>query len=172
MNPAKCRKDNSGYSLVELITVIAIMAVIIGVVSLSVSLIFSRDAQRSAMLIDDALSETRMLSMSKGGVVKMVIHTKTSTDTAYNTIDIVQPGSTKTITIDRGVVISLKGSATSTPGTDITIEFNKSNGSVLKINGESAAANGLYEIESVAKRGSQTAKVILVANTGRHYTEK
>ena len=164
------KDKNSGYTLVELITVISIMVVIVGVASFSVSLMFSRDAQRAAVLIDDSLSETRMLAMSKDGDVKMII--RTDTDPMKNTIEVHQGSSVKKIGIDRSVLISLKGSATTVPGDSITIEFNKSNGSVSKINGADAVADGLYEIETVAQRGaSKTSKVTLVANTGRHYTD-
>lgn len=167
------QNNDLGYTLVELIVVIAIMAVITGVVSLSVSMIFSQDANKSAKIIDDELAEARMLSMSKSGILVLVIHTKT--DPSQNTLEITRDGSSyKTVSIDRNVFINMKlgGTTISSPGDDISIEFDKSTGSVKKVNGTSAAADGLYEIESVAQKNSRTTSVLLVANTGRHYLEK
>ncbi len=167
-------KKNRGFTLVELISVLAIMMVVLGVAALSVSMMFSRDAQRAAVLIDDELTEARMLSMSKSGLITMIIHTKT--DSSQNTIEIKQDSTTlKTVPIDTNVLISLKlaGTTVASAGSDIEIVFNKSNGSLEKIYGGAPAADGLYEIEAVAKRGQEkTAVVTLVANTGRHYTEK
>ena len=168
----RIKKDNSGMSLLELIAVISIMTIIVGVSSLSIGLIFSRDAERSAVIIDDELTEARMLSMSKSGIITMCINT--NTDPTLNTIDIKQGGTIyKTVRIDKSVLISMAGSATSSPGSVIIIEFDKSNGSVKSINGSPAVDNGLYEIQSQSQRGSsRTATVTLVANTGKHYIQK
>ena len=54
--------DNRGISLVELIVVITIMVVMTGLISIGVSLMFSRDASYVAGRIDDELSEARMYS--------------------------------------------------------------------------------------------------------------
>ena len=52
--------DNSGISLVELIIVISIMVIMTGVMSLGLSIMFSRDTNYVAVRVDDALTETRM----------------------------------------------------------------------------------------------------------------
>ena len=165
------RQDNSGYSLVELLTVISIMMVITGVAALSLSLAFSQDAKRAAVIIDDELTETRMLSMSKAGVITMTIHT--DADGMSNTIEIKEgTNPLKIVPVDKKVKISLKGSASADPGNDIIIEFDKSSGRVVNVNG-AVVDNGMYEIEAVAQRGrNKTATVTLVANTGKHYINK
>ncbi len=160
--------------MVELIVVISIMVIVTGIASLSVSVMFSRDAQRAASLIDDELSDVRMMSMSKADVITMII--QTSADPKLNTIELWKTGDAaafKTINIDKSVLISLKGSATVDPGNPIKIKFNKANGSVEEINDAAPAANGLYEIEVVSQTGNaKTVSVMLVANTGRHYIVK
>ena len=67
-------KNDRGYSLVELIVVISIMAIMVGLLSLGISVMFSKDAEAVAKAIDDELSEARMLSMSKSGKFEMVLH--------------------------------------------------------------------------------------------------
>ena len=168
-------RNDKGYSLVELIAVITIMTVVVGVAGLSVTLMFSQDAQKAAKLIDDELAETRMLSMSKSGAVSMVLHTDGSTEPTNNSIEIIRGGSTyKNVNIDRIVSITVKGpTGESSPGDDVEIVFDKSNGSVVSVDGDPVPANAVYEIIAASKRGSaKTVTVTLVGNTGRHYIVK
>lgn len=57
--------DNKGYSLVELIIVIAIIAVLTGTLIFSISMIFSANARTCANDIKSALAETKITSMGK-----------------------------------------------------------------------------------------------------------
>ncbi len=168
------RKTNDkGISLMELIVVISIMAIVVGIASLSISLMFSRDAQRAAVLIDDWLSDARMQSMSKNDEVSLTI--KTSTNSNNNSMELKVGSNTKTQKIDKSVLISLTGSAMVDSGNPIKIKFNKSNGSVESINDTNVDPNNndLYEIKVVSQKGpAKTVNVVLVANTGRHYIIK
>ena len=121
------KRNDRGYSLLELIAVISIMAVVVGVVSLSVSLMFSNDAQKGATIIDDELSETRMLAMSKSGAISMIINTDGAVNPINNTIEIKRGGATyKTVKIDRSVIITVKDSSGETiPGDSVEIVFDK-----------------------------------------------
>lgn len=167
-------KNDKGYTLVELVAVIAIMVVMTGALTLSLSIVFNEDAQRAVALIDDELTEARMLSMSKSGDFTLTVDT--DGDSKKNKI-VIKRGSAdyKTINIDKSVLISYKlndGSYT-TPGTDLVIGFDKSTGCVETVNGATAPANGIYEIRAVAQKGSKPeAKLSLIVNTGRHYIEK
>lgn len=58
-------KNNKGYSLVELIIVIAIMAVVMSTLIFSISLVFSANAKTCANDIKSALAETKITSMGK-----------------------------------------------------------------------------------------------------------
>ena len=167
---------NGGYSLVELIVVIGIMSVMIGLLSLGVSVMFSRDAQSAAMIIDDAMSEARMYSMSKAGTTELLIHT-TATASKDNTVTITTTkadgtSESKQYTIDKNVLISAvqtngSGSWTGGSGSDISIIFDKSNGSVKSVDG---TADGVYVFTVTSS--SKTAIVNLIAVTGRHYVNK
>lgn len=57
--------NNSGYSLVELIIVIAIMAVLIGTVFYSISMIFGANAKTCANNIQRAIADCKVTTMGK-----------------------------------------------------------------------------------------------------------
>ena len=65
--------NNAGFSLIELIVVIAIMTILVGGASLGISLAFSKDAAKCATMINDAIYTTRMNSMSKAGTYTLTI---------------------------------------------------------------------------------------------------
>ena len=172
---AQKNTDDRGYTLVELVAVIAIMVVMVGVLTLSMNIVFNEDSQRAANLVEDELKEARMLAMSKSGDIVMKIHTEDSNPKGYK-IEITKGGTVyRSVSVDVSVLISLtsNGTPVSGAGEDISVEFNKSNGSIKKINGSAPVTDKTYEIVAVAQRGSgNTAKVIIAPNTGRHYVEK
>lgn len=68
-------KDNRGYSLVELIIVIAIIAALTTTLVLSVGLIFSANAKTCANDIMGAISECKISTMSYGqGNVRLLLY--------------------------------------------------------------------------------------------------
>ena len=58
-------KNNKGYSLVELIIVIAIMALLTGTAFFSISMIFSAGANACANSMKEALAENKVIAMGK-----------------------------------------------------------------------------------------------------------
>ena len=65
--------NRRGFSLVELMVVIAIMGVAIGVVTTSLSVVFSNDARECANDIDAMIARTKVSAMSRTGNVYMKI---------------------------------------------------------------------------------------------------
>lgn len=61
------RNDNRGLSLVELIVVIAIMAVMIGGVGLSIQMLSGAEAKQAAMKLDSELNDIKTGAMSRAG---------------------------------------------------------------------------------------------------------
>ncbi len=59
------KKNNKGLSLVELIVVIALMAVLIGLTTLSISLLFGTQAKACAQNVSGMLNETKTGCMSR-----------------------------------------------------------------------------------------------------------
>lgn len=165
---------NKGYSLVELIVVIAIMAVMVGVMSLGLGMMFTRDANYVAVRIDDMLTEARTASMSREGEFTYVLHIDSDPKKHYVEID--KTGETdpyKKVLLDKSVNITVKDNAGNDLSGDIKIAFDKANGSVKSVNGSSPVSGTVYTINvESTKNSSKTKDVTLVATTGRHYTEK
>lgn len=61
----KIKHNNQGFSLVELIVVIVIMAIMIGVTTLSLSLLFGTQARGCAQKVSSQLNQTKTGSMSR-----------------------------------------------------------------------------------------------------------
>ncbi len=167
--------DNRGISLVELIVVISIMTIMTGVTALGISMMFSRDANYVAVRIDDALSETRTLSMSREGTFKCLLHIDTDPKGSYVLITRDVPGvateEVKKVPLDKSVSITVKGDAVAMTG-DFSVVFDKSKGSIDKVNG-SDPDKGVYTITVTStKNTSKTADVTIVKTTGRHFTGK
>ena len=163
--------DNRGLSLVELIIVITIMVVMTGLISISVSLIFSRDASYVAGRIDDELSEARMYSMSKAGTYTYILHIE---DPLGSYVELKDDSSyDKIVKLDKNVKITVSGPGgySKGDGDDVKIVFDKAKGSVKSVDGSSAS--GIYTITVVSEKfNGKTKTVTLIATTGRHYTEK
>ena len=53
------KNKNQGFSLVELIVVIGIMAVMIGIVGFSLSFLFSTEAKQAVQKVSGQLNETK-----------------------------------------------------------------------------------------------------------------
>ena len=67
------RRKNSGFSLIELIVVVAIMGVMIGVVSFSIGLIHSTNVKKCAQSIKTGIDATRVNCMSKANASKITV---------------------------------------------------------------------------------------------------
>jgi len=175
---------NKGYSLVEMVVVISIITIMVGVISTGISLMFSKDAESAAIIIDDALSRTRMLSMSQNGTFEMTIFCDKDGNYKGDNKNYIVIKTTDLSSSDPGYVeeiINFKtkayiGKNTSsfpqTNNTTIAIAFSKSNGSVVNIDGPVSTAD-IVEINCQAvKNSSKTAKVKLMTVSGRHVVEK
>ena len=178
--------NNAGYSLVELLVVMGIIAAIIAIASYSISLMFSQDAKSMAVKIDDELSNARMLSMSREGKFTYVLHIDNA-DPKENYIEITKTDSSgsvssyEKVSLNKKVRLEVTGSGLSGVSGDsytgdVKIEFDKSNGSVKYVDTLSAGTNkasGVYEISITSvKNSSKVSKVTLVTTTGRHYMDK
>ncbi len=150
--------SDKGYTLVELLVVTGIMVVMTGVISLSVTLLFSKDGERVARTIDSQIAEARTAAMSKPGSYSIVIHTTATGTGIYIELEKSElvlekptpvpgggtpaptptpgPSTKQRIDFDKDakIIFGKKGAlpAAASNGT-ITISFDKSNGSITKI---------------------------------------
>ena len=167
--------NNSGFSLVELIVVISIMAIVTGALTYSLSLMFSRNAESTARQIDDSLSEVRMLSMAKEGrfVMRILMDAEGNAERIAIYKDDTED---KSVRLEKKAVVSCSGDYSSSGGSNIEIEFDKASGNVVYVGAVRASgstvtgASGVYEIVVEAKNKTKT--VTLVAGTGRHFVNK
>lgn len=71
----RMEKNNSGFSIVELIIVIAIIAAVVTMAALSIGLVFSANARTCANDIMGAIAECKIATMSAGqGNVRLLLY--------------------------------------------------------------------------------------------------
>ncbi len=164
--------NNSGYSLVELIIVIGIIAVLTGLAGFTISAISTSKATAAMQNFDTELSALSMRTKSQDGDNAILLkregegykiyygtssdgttakwsQTSTSAEASLNRVDIyyTEPG----------------GSATKLTG-DMIIKFKKSDGSVL-------SGEGLYEFNKYGSNKS-VGRITLNKSSGSHYFGK
>ena len=186
-SPCKYKNDNKGFSLVELIVVVAISATMIGVMALQLSLIFSRDAESVAKTISDELTEARMMSMTKPGNFTMTIHCGKSGgkgDTDEDNYITIKNDLTDANKVDTKILfgarayIGIEGETLPrTSSGDIEITFNKVNGSVESISDggsgyASASGAAVYKINCKAVNADKNATVEIMTVSGRNEVVK
>lgn len=174
INMIRKRKINcKGFSLVELLIVIAILAIAVGLAGISIAVVFSRDAERCAKTIDAALEETRMRSLSQNGTFSVGVNAATN-ECIITTFD--EAGAlvaTETTSLQSRVTISyeMPGGADLTSTEVVAVGFDKSTGRVRSIAGDGGAAAGsVLRIRCVSDNG-KVATVVLVRSTGKHYVD-
>lgn len=170
-----CKLNNDGYSLVEMIVIIGIMAAVIGVMSLSLKLLFSKDAESMATIVNDELSDVRSMAMSVAGDFEYVLHVDSSNPKGCY-VQINKDGSMfRQYALKKGITVT----ATDNAGTsiidgsgDIKFTFDKANGSIKQVNGASPTNGAIYQIHIIATiNTSKTEDVYVVPATGRHYID-
>lgn len=169
----RIENKNAGFSLVELIVVIAIMSIMLGMTGIGISLMFSRDAEKCAVEIEGGLDKVRAYSMSKPGIWYLEVKQDPTDENVYMTIyrDEGNAGATykvyeKVNLGSRAVIIPEK----------VEIWFNNASGAVKKVVVNDVlldlTANDITKIE-VQNSGNENKKktVNLVHITGKHFIE-
>ena len=167
--------NNDGYSLVELIVIMGIIAAIIGVMSLSITLMFSKDAEAMARIVDDELSDVRSMAMSVAGDFEYVLHVDSSNPKGCY-VQINKDGSLhRQYALKKGISVTAtdnSGNSIIDGSGDIKFTFDKSNGSIKQVNGTAPVSGAIYQIHIVASvNNSKTKDVYVVPATGRHYVD-
>lgn len=77
------KKDDRGYSLIELLMVIAIMAIFIGFITYSFALVSGKEAKKCANNISIALDKTKNYSLVKSGTNDVYLAIKKDGNNGY-----------------------------------------------------------------------------------------
>ena len=189
------KKNNTGFSLVELMVVIAIMAVLMGLASYSFGLILSSSAKECAQKLSSQLYETRTGSMCRyGEELTIYYHKNTGSSDEYSdgyyiyrVSNTIQNGATvadmkKQLTnaeirkIASGrVKITAYIEGDSTPitinnATSITISYQHSSGA-FDYGIIDGASTGSYFEKLVIESGNKVYTIKMVPETGKHSIE-
>lgn len=164
------KSRNKGFSLIEIIVTIAIMAIVTGTSVSIYSWVRSHRMQEIAGNISDAIGEVRSDTLSKSGTYELVI--KKSSDKFVASVTHNSETINRTIS-SRGTVSAVTNSGTKYQvGTTykIIIIFDKSDGSFSKM----VCSDGTneYDIDYIlAEYSGLSKKVKLNKLTGKHYIE-
>ena len=171
--------NNKGFSLIELIVIIAIMGVLVGGASLGIGLVFSKDAMKCATRLNDSIYDARANSMYKAGKFELSIDNTGSANVATISQTDVTPIISDTVYLDgvdsnKKTTISAKfvteavpaGTAISFP---VNLTFDKAKGNVyFDVDADGTYDDGIIVFDITPLRGNRTAKVQLVTTTGKH----
>ena len=172
--------NNKGFSLIELIVIIAIMGVLVGGASLGIGLVFSKDAMKCATRLNDSIYDARANSMYKAGEFKLIIDNKDGVNVATISQTDLTPATSDTVYLDgedssKKTTISARfvteavpaGTAISLP---VSVTFDKAKGNVYSVVDADGMTygDGIIVFDITPLRGNRTAKVQLVTTTGKH----
>lgn len=189
----KACKNNNGYTLVELITVIAIISIMMGGVSYGVNLVFSKDAVKCATHLNDAVFEARSVAMTKPGdyLLKVsqasgvyyaqIIEKTESGESLYQDMPLDDKKTIAKIEFAFDQDSAFTGDVKDSP---IYISFDKSKGNITGIGtninvtkikdsvapGESGYTDGVITFTVTQKKGNKPPQdVTIITATGKHF---
>lgn len=164
-------KNHKGVTLIEVLVVIAILAVAVGGAGISISLATSRNAEKCARDINDGLENSRMLSLSKEGNFTLTIDFAAHEMTLHNEAPGTEADNVKKL--QERVNISLQSDTEDLDeAASIEVMFDKSSGKVKRILVDGSEYSGdLIKIHTENDDGNRMANVVLVRNTGKHYVD-
>lgn len=162
------KKDNRGISLVEMIIVIAILAVVSGGVAIGIGSALSKPAEECTKKITDSLKNARVSTMGKN-TVKLYLYS--DTDGIYLKEEVLVTDGTatsKTIRIgQRGVEVSYQVTGDSSytslggEGNPLTLSYKRTTG------GFNEVSSGKYCEYIKVKKGNREYTLQLYSLTGK-----
>lgn len=166
------KRDNKGFSLIEMVVVLAIMLVMTGAIMMSVSSLYSQQVKRATRTIDSLLTDTKTLTMAK---TSSYFSLRKDGDYYYaETTD----GTKKQLSNNKTLTVKYKlKSGTSyidVATTPVAISYQKSSGAFDKAG--SVNVDGSVNLRSVddyvdmfiISCGNREMKIKLYPKTGKH----
>ena len=172
------RVKNAGYTLVEIIVVVAIIAITLTLVFLSVNTVFALDVRQTAKDLAGELAKEKIACMTRTGNVYLRLY---KTDAGI-LADRYENGvlTEQAVSIGKKVVAVTYYSATNTAGivldsTGVIISFNRNDGSFKTIGqawmlynpSSNPTYSGEYYTKFVITSGGRTSTVTLYPQTGK-----
>lgn len=154
---------NSGFSLVEILVTVAILSILTAGVGVGISLAGSRDAQKSALLVNDALENTRINGMSMSGDYTLTL----DMEKMQYTIESSVKGIVKEEMLPQRVTAVIAGYETAKK---LTVSFDNAAGAVKRMQADGEEIADILELTFENPQGKK-AVVVLVKATGKHYVE-
>lgn len=171
----KHNNKNGGFSLVELIVVIAIMAVLTGIASMSLASVMGISVKQCARDIQSAANQTRVSTLGKDEVIMTITKgNKAKSSEAYYCTIVTKDGLGKTTeneekigksNLDITYVLSdSKGNKTSDITLDdthsLTIKFNRGTGAMAPCMKSDGSSGGDYYCMQIKVKKNSTEKII------------
>lgn len=172
------KKNNKGYSLVELIIVIAIMALLTGTAFFSINMIFGASAKTCANDIKEALAENKVTAMGKSDA-RVEIYRDASDNCVYvrqwvKKGDDWESKEPERLGNSRVYVayVPKEGAETElTAGSSLWLCYDRGNGSFRKADADGPVESCILCREIYVKGGSRFYKLTLTELTGKVTSE-
>lgn len=168
------RNNQKGMSLIEVVIVIAIMAIVLSMTGVSLHLAYSRDVEVCARTIDGEISNLCMQTMSKSGAWEMEIQSDSTGNFIYLKHDSVIE---KTVGLQKRVLITYDIGTTLGQTGNLRMAVSKSDGSISKMELTTENGNVITDIPDClmihiqSEDGKKRAQIVFVSATGKHYIE-
>lgn len=162
------KRNSAGFTLVELVVTVAILGVLVGITSMSISTVFSARARRCATEIDAYLSMCRVNSMSRAGDIKMKLYADEdgSIRGRYFENDIEKDAA---VFSDARVTVEYTVGGVPIPLTSeypLTLAFNRSTGGLMPQN---PSGDVPVYCTAISISSSRTYVITLIPSTGNHF---
>jgi len=161
----KVDKKNAGFTLVELIVIIAILAIMVGGVTIGISIMRKKNVEKAAKNINYKMTQLRSWNMSKDNTRDLTIK-KASGEFNLDDDEVNEKILDDTTNIE---YVLDDGSATSV-NQSIAIKFQRNGTIKFVIDNDTT-----HPIDNVEKlklsNGSKTVNITMVADTGKHFIE-
>lgn len=159
------RKDNHGFTVIEVLVVIAILVILTTSLGISITSVSRANVNSVTKTVDAQMKKLRFTTLSKENDYSLFIY-KRGRNNYYE----IAPTNTELTNLDKGIKLGKSGlkiqysvvgndTLKTVGGSDyIEIAYNRSNGTFKKDYNKIQFASG-----------EKTKKIILVTSTGRHF---